>query len=188
MVRHIGLTGTPGTGKKSVAPLTASLLGLRSVSINDLVGPHRIRDEVDTRALPAGLTAKLRAPSLLYGHLLPYVLDKSSVAKVVVLRCEPATLKERLTARGYQAAKVASNVEAELIGVVSFDAYSKFGPKNTREVDTTRTIPEVAARTIARLLLGKWTHPRRIDWTLAYDSVERLTSLLDVIPGGMPRT
>jgi adenylate kinase len=188
LVRHVGLTGTPGTGKKSVAPIVASSLGLQAVSINDLAGPGGTDDEVDTKALREIVHAKLRTPSLLYGHLLPYVLDKTNVSRVVVLRCEPTTLKKRIIARGYPPAKVVSNVEAELIGIVAFDAFSKFGPRYTAEVDTTHTSPEEAAITAARIVLGRSTPPRRIDWSLAYDSAERLSSLLDTVPGGVHRT
>lgn len=145
-------------------------------------------DEIDTKALRARLLATVRAPSLLYGHLLPYVVDKRSVSKVVVLRCDPAALKRRIAARGYPPAKVASNVEAELIGVVSFDAFSKFGPESVAEVDTTQKTPEEAAHITARFLLGQMTLPRRIDWSLAYDSAAKLASLLDITPGRMPRT
>jgi adenylate kinase len=186
--RHVGLTGTPGTGKKSVAPLVATLLGLPCISINDVAGSPILADEIDTKALRARLHATIRASSLLYGHLLPYVVDKKSTSKVVVLRCEPAALKKRLAARGYPPPKVASNVEAELIGVLSFDAFSKFGPERVAEVDTTQTTPEVAAHITARFLLGQMTLPRRIDWSLAYDSAAKLASLLDITPGTVPRT
>ena len=188
MSRHVGLTGTPATGKKSVAPLVASLLGLPCVSINDLAGPRTTDNEIDTKALRARLQVKVRVSSLLYGHLLPYVVDKRSVSKVAVLRCEPATLKKRLQAREYPPAKVASNVEAELIGVVSFDAFSKFGPEITGEVDTTQTTPKDAAWIVARFLLGQMLLPRRIDWSLGYDSAARLGSLLGITPGRVPRT
>ena len=182
MDRHVGLTGTPGTGKKSVAPLVASLIGLPYVSINDLAGPRTTGDDLDTKMLRARLRVKVRATSLLYGHLLPYVVDKRSMSKVAVLRCEPGALKKRLQAREYPPAKVASNLEAELIGVVSFDTFTKFGPEITAEVDTTRTTPKDAARIIARFLLGQSILPRRIDWSLGYDSAARLGSLLDVTP------
>ena len=145
-------------------------------------------DEIDTKALRARLHATVRVSSLLYGHLLPYVVDKKSVSKVVVLRCEPAALKKRLAARRYPPPKVVSNVEAELIGVVSFDAFSKFGPERVAEVDTTQTTPEEAADSTARFLIGQMVLPRRIDWSLAYDSAARLASLLDMTPGRGPRT
>jgi adenylate kinase len=171
-----------------VAPLVAILLGLPCVSINDVAGPPIMGDEIDTKALRARLNATVRASSLLYGHLLPYVVDKKSVSKVVVLRCEPAALKKRLAARRYPPPKVASNVEAELIGVVSFDAFSKFGPERVAEVDTTQTTPEEAADSTARFLIGQMALQRRIDWSLAYDSAARLASLLDMTPGRRPRT
>jgi adenylate kinase len=176
----VGVTGSPGTGKKSVSPLLAATLRLKCLSINDLarecgaLAPGE--GSVDVDLLRSKISKMVPGPALIHGHLLPYVLEPGSVRKVVVLRCAPGVLKTRLRARGYPARKVEENVEAELIGVVSADAYGAFGSAKTFEFDTTQSSPVEAAERIARSMRKGRPTPR-IDWTLRYDSGAKLRSL-----------
>jgi len=180
----VGITGTPGTGKKSIAHLTAEALGLRCVSINDLALDYGLLDdslgdaEVNVHKLRRKLAKGLRGPALVYGHLLPHVFGPDSMSKVVVLRCEPSVLKNRLTKRGYASDKVIANVEAELIGLVASETFGVFGKRKTREVDTSNTSPSDAARSAAAAFRAKSGPGKRIDWTLNYDSAFKLKSLL----------
>lgn len=137
---------------------------------------------IDTKRLKSVLTKELKGPVVLYGHLLPYVLDPALASRVVVLRCEPSVLKARLQHRGYPREKVIENVEAELIGVVSADAYQAFGDGKTFEFDTSQTSPAAAVSSLAALL-RRPEGPQRIDWTTAYDSGLKLRSLLSAGAG-----
>ncbi len=180
----IGITGTPGTGKKSVAPLVAKGLGLRAYSLNALASElgltTKVRGEleVDTKALRQGIRG--RGPSVVYGHLLPYAVDRGSLSRVAVLRCEPGVLKLRLSERRYPAKKLEENVEAELIGVVSADTFDAFGDGKAFEVDATAVPPASIAKTIVDTVQGGLKPPRRIDWTRSYDSAVKLRSLLSI--------
>lgn len=176
----IGITGSPGTGKKTVSPIVARRLKLSCVSLNELAQAHGIPDhgEVDARALRRRVIRDLMGPAVVHGHLLPYVVERKSAEKVVVLRCEPTALKERLLKRGYPPRKVTENVEAELIGVVSADSYDAFGREKTFEVDTTRSSPNASAAEIVGIVKGGTRPPARIDWTQGYDSGAKLRSLL----------
>lgn len=180
----LGLTGGPGTGKKTIAPLAAGRLGLGCISLNELALAHGLvkagvrEGEVDTRRMRREVSGEIPAPSLVFGHLLPYVLDPASLDRVVVLRCDPRVLKTRLAERGYPPRKVTENVEAELIGVVSADAYDAFGGSRTFEVDTSRSSPAAAAEEVAGAFRGSPRTKPRIDWTGGYDSGEKLRSLL----------
>ena len=183
MADVIGVTGTPGTGKKSVAPLVARKLGLECIGINEFTRSAGLDDalsaggDVDTRELRRRFEQEVSGKVLAYGHLLPYVLRRGSVRRVAVLRCEPGVLKDRLKARRYPPQKVQQNVEAELIGLVSSDAYDRFGGM-TFEVDTTLTSPEEAASVVLAYLGGSGPDSPRIDWTTHYDSGAKLRLLL----------
>lgn len=182
----LGITGTPGTGKKSIAPLAAKKLGVSCLGLNELAATYGLFDgsdpegKVDTKELAKRLAHELRDPAVVYGHLVPYALSPTSVARVVVLRCEPAALKARLIARRYPPQKVVDNVEAELIGLVSSDAFDAFGRSMTFEVDTTGTTPSEASGTVAGVLRGDARLGPRIDWTANYDSGAKLRSLLSM--------
>lgn len=149
--------------------------------MNDLAGrpegasPGAER-EVDTALLRSKLKSVPR-DSVVYGHLLPYCLDPSTVGRVVVLRCEPMMLRKRLQARGYPPRKVEDNVEAELIGLISDDSFRAFGEK-AFEVDTTSFSAKEAAALAFGVVSGDRKAGERIDWTLGYDTGAKLRSLL----------
>jgi adenylate kinase len=169
----IGITGTPGTGKKSVSVILGRNLGLDCVSLNEVYLPKS--GVVDPEFLKNAVRARFRSPAVVYGHLLPYSVPARMLRRVVVLRCDPMVLKDRLKSRGYDPGKVRDNVEAELIGVVSADAHKAFGRKAS-ELDTTRLTPETAAFEAEKLVRrGRQT---QVDWTLSYDTAPKLRSLI----------
>jgi adenylate kinase len=170
--------------------MVASGLGLPCISLYDqAVSSGLVRQgdndaEVDTTVLGRFIVKHVTGPALVYGHLLPYVLGERKLRRVVVLRCEPKTLKRRLLARGYQPEKVMENVEAELIGVLSADSMNVFGSRKTMEFDTTASEPASAARVISKSLKGSRGPSSRIDWTLRYSSASKLRFLLSGLPTG----
>ena len=163
----------------------ARSLGLQSVSINDLARHGGLLDyepdgEVDVRKLKKFLTKSLHGPALVYGHLLPHVFGPDSMVRVVVLRSDPIVIKNRLQERGYARDRVIANVEAELIGLVSSEAFETFGGGRTVEVDTSHTSGSEAARLVTTAIRVEPTKEERIDWTLNYDSAGKLRSLLSI--------
>lgn len=182
----VGVTGTPGTGKKSVAPIIARALHVTPVDLGAFARSHgfarRAGDEleVDTEGLRESLLRSPQRPCVLYGHLLPHSLPRKLASRVVVLRTEPSVLKERLASRGYPPGKVLDDVEAELIGVVSSESYKEFGKAKTFEVDTTYASPDEAARSVLDSLRSRAGVRGRVDWTTNYATGPRLRALLSV--------
>jgi len=178
----LGITGTPGTGKKTVAPIVAERLGTQCLNLNELARSHGLvspkSGAVDTQKLRARLKRKLSENVVVYGHLLPYAVPSTAVSRVIVLRCEPGVLKQRLRLRGYGPSKIVENVEAELIGIVSSDAYDAYGRAKTREVDTTNASPSDVATAVLEIVFSKPSDVPEIDWTLDYDSGAKLRLLL----------
>jgi adenylate kinase len=191
--KTIGISGTPGTGKKTIAPIVAGLLNATCISLNDWAISHhagrRSRGEfvVDVKALRHSIFSESLRPRVYYGHLLADVFDKGELDKVAVLRCEPNELKERLISRGYRGHKLRENVEAELIGVIASAAGDKFGQPEVREFDTTEGEPKsVALAIVHSLTQDAMTLP--IDWVPSYGSAVKLRSLLSTAVTGPGRT
>ena len=182
--KALGVTGTPGTGKKSVSSILASLLEKELLQINALAIPYSVLNKegelvVNVKTLGSELRRRGLSGTVISGHLLADVLDRAELDFVAVLRCDPIVLKRRLTSRGYSHEKVIENIEAELIGVVLDTAVRKFGASKVHEYDTSRAKPASIANKIAhdhREGLSQ-AEPWR-DWILDYDSSTRLRSLL----------
>ncbi len=114
----VALTGTPGVGKSTVASwLQARGWGVLSVA--ELAASHGCLEEVDPKdgAAPIDIQRLDEAWEpprsgrwVVDGHL-SHFLD---VDAIVVLRCSPSVLSQRLTQRGYGEAKVRANVEWEM--------------------------------------------------------------------------
>ena len=131
----VALTGAPGTGKSSVAGLAKSS-GWEIISVENLaemhglLGPLDLEEqakEIDIENL-SKTVGQINGPLIIDGHLSHHL----EVDAVVILRCEPSILRERLEQRDYPEWKIVSNVEWELMG----GTWSEIQIQNVAEFDT----------------------------------------------------
>ena len=169
---RLALSGTPGTGKSTLAGLLSSH-GMSISNIEELAHQAGALEEVDVTdgAHPVDMGTLLQyvnqkwqsAPlktELIDGHLS----HNLPVDAVVLLRCEPEIIRLRLNKRGYPLPKVEANVEWELLG----------GTWNEKEndipwveFDTSKVGPEVIVANILSWISDgfKPTSPEDvIDW------------------------
>jgi adenylate kinase len=145
---RVALTGTPGTGKTTVADLVADRVDLEVGHVNEVVREEGLatgRDE-ERGSLVADLEALRerfagRDDVLLESHLAHHL----PADRVVVLRCHPDELRERLAGRDWAGEKVAENVESERLDVVLSEAVAEHGLESVYEVDTTGREPAAVA-------------------------------------------
>ena len=156
---RIGITGIPGTGKKSVGRELAKISGLDLLLINNFMIEHGLgvwrRDEylVD---LPKARGKINTQGKIVCGHLLPYLVPNSKLDFVVVLRCSPKVLRKRYLERNYPPKKIIENLEGEMIGVIAEKAISIYGKDKVAEFDTTRTRdPRLVAKRIIETIQGE---------------------------------
>ena len=165
---RIGITGSPGTGKKTVGKALADILHLEFVSINEFAIRNHFGSRenseyvVDVRKLRGRIHTKAR---IVVGHLLPYLVPNKDLDLVVVLRCSPKLLRKRYSLRHYPEEKIIENIEAEMIGLIADKAAQVYSPSKLAEFDTSRTRPASIARRIVNIIKGK-TAPSfgSIDW------------------------
>ncbi len=153
----IALTGTPGTGKSSTAAVL-SAQGWKVLEVNDLAkryGLLRCKDvardsyEIDPDELQEALEREGFTEGILVGHLA-HLLD---VDLIVVLRCHPTELAERLAGQGWPPGKVSENALAEALDVILAEAMDAGAP--VLEVNTTEMSHQSAAEAVLSVLAGE---------------------------------
>jgi adenylate kinase len=138
-----GITGTPGTGKSSVADeLVArgyAVLHLAETTAEYIIEEDRERETriVDEERWVAEFSPFEGVVEGHMAHLLP-------CDRVVVLRCRPDVLARRLNKRHYPAEKIRENLEAEALDVILIESLEEHPPQHILELDTTyRSVSEI---------------------------------------------
>lgn len=190
MGNAIVISGTPGVGKTLVAISLASKLGLTYLNLSDLVVKESLYvgvDEsrgsflVDEDRLVKRLTELLSESKSdvvvdsHYGEIIPDELVKI----IFVLRLNPVVLYERLVSRGWSREKVRENVEAEILGVCTYNAVSEHTTSKVCEVDVTGKEVEEVVEEILEILNETRECRIWVDWLsreLPQDFITKLLS------------
>jgi adenylate kinase len=107
---------------------------------------------VDTRKLATRLRAALATLDDAHVVVEGHFAHEMDVDGIVLLRCDPLVLVERLRARGWKEEKVRENVEAEALDVLAAEVLARDVP--AVEMDVTRRGVEDAAREVSRFVVG----------------------------------
>jgi adenylate kinase len=165
MKRTLLITGVPGTGKSTVAALLAKKSGAALVDINKTVNVLKLYSEIDEtdgakvvrlKELEDELAAAIKSEKrsvIVEGHLGCEI--KLPVQKVIVLRCEPKILRQRLASRNYPAEKLAGNAMSEALDYCTVLSEKNYGKKKAWEIDTTEKTPSEVALLCEKIFLGK---------------------------------
>ena len=160
---NVALTGTPGTGKTSIAEELDSfnVLDLKKFVKDRDIGDQKKEFEVNTEEMVKHLREEVNSKDnvLIEGHLSHHF----SADFCVVLRCNPEELRERLSKRDYSEDKIEENIESEILDVILSEAVEK--QENIIEVDTTGKEPKEVAKEIEDKIENRETGYGEIDWT-----------------------
>ncbi|WP_255196082.1 adenylate kinase family protein [Halorarius litoreus] len=152
---RVTVTGTPGTGKTTATDLVTTDLDV--LHLNDVIrdeafatgtDPDRGSLVADMDALGAWLDD--RDDVLVESHLAHHF----PADMVVVLRCRPDDLEQRLRDRGEAPEKARENADAEALDVVLSEAVERHGLDAVYEIDTTDRSPEAVATDIESVIEG----------------------------------
>ena len=150
----IGITGTPGCGKTTVAELLRKL-GHPVLDLKTTVGPFVLEhdeasgsDVVDVDAWADAFPYTEGFVEGTFAHYLP-------CDKIVILRCRPDVLRERLAPRGYSEEKIRENADAEALDVILIETADAFASEQIYEIDTTHTDSDSVVRNILSFVKGE---------------------------------
>ena len=151
----IAVTGVPGTGKTEISKLLSKKLEYRLVQINEFseeldafIGyDKKMKSKILDMDKLTKEIKKIKEDFIVEGHtshLFP-------VDVIIVLRCNPKTLKKRLKKKfPKNPQKVQVNLEAEILGVIGSE--SVMNSKKVYEIDTTGKSVEKTTDIILQIL------------------------------------
>lgn len=162
MSNVIFISGTPCTGKTTVSEVLSEKLNWELVKINDLAISNNLvlgieEDKgykiIDIDALNELLLEIISESNnlIVEGHLSHLC---SGADKLIILRCRPEILEERLILRNYSESKIRENLEAEALGVCSAESLDIY-ENNVYELDVTNLTVDEAALTIIDVINGQ---------------------------------
>ena len=175
----IGITGTPGTGKKTIGCKLAEQINYEFCNINQIILDNEYFTSKDSSSYVVDI-AKLKNhladnfnsnKIIISGHLLPEVLDSNKVDQVIILRCSPLVLWSRLSSRDYSLNKIKDNVESELLDLCLFDSINSFGSDKLLEFNNTEKNPSIVGSELITIMLSdSSTSTSGIDWLTSLSS------------------
>lgn len=152
---RVGITGTPGTGKTTVADtIERDVISLKEFVKERGLGEEKELFEIDTEAVKEALPEDCWVE----GHLA----HKVGVDYCIVLRTRPDILERRLSDRDYSKEKVEENVEAEKMDLILSEA---FEATKVYEIDTTKKSVEEVVEEINEAVKNKESKYAICDWS-----------------------
>ncbi|KLK88204.1 adenylate kinase [Methanoculleus sediminis] len=148
-----GITGTPGTGKTSIAA-ELERRGYMIVRLADTVRPYVIEEDRDRQTLVVDVDRWAEEFEPLDGIVEGHLAHLLPCDRVVVLRCRPDVLAARLSPRNYPEEKITENVEAEALDVILIETLEEHPDEHVLEVDTTDLSVDECADRIERFVRG----------------------------------
>ncbi len=156
-MNSIIITGTPGTGKTTLAKALSKQLGFKVIDVKKIITKHHLScyydklmkcKVVDVKKLNKVLISiikhekkeckKSSTKGLIIDSHLSHYLPKKYVDLCIVTKCKLSTLKKRLQKRNYPVKKVRENLDCEIFDVCLIEANE--GRHNCLTVDTTKPV------------------------------------------------
>ena len=170
----VAITGTPGVGKSTVSSLLRKEYTV--IDIHSYAEEHGLFESFDEEAgsydvdveklNDSIMSEELDGTVFLDGHLSHFV----DCDRIIVLRCEPHIIYDRLKQRGYDEKKILENVQTEVLDVILSESVDS--GIDTYEIDCTELTPEQVVSKIGIIMNGEDipdVTPGHVDWSEEMD-------------------
>lgn len=175
---RVVITGNPGVGKHSCAKFVSEKLGkAKIIDINRVIlGNNAVAlrangvnglGEINVKKTKGLMLEEIKKAKdvIIVGHLAPYVLNKTGIDLVAVLRRSPYELAKIFRQRKYSPMKMRDNLAAEILGITLYDSLERFGKKRVAELDVTGKTPQdIAEEVVSKLKKKSKKRIGIIDW------------------------
>ncbi|MCL4135788.1 UNVERIFIED_CONTAM: hypothetical protein GTU68_063655 [Idotea baltica] len=170
---NILITGTPGTGKSTLAQLLGEHSGLQHINVSDVAKENNCFDGYDqVRDCPIldeeKVLDELEDPIEEGGTIIEYhscdFFPERFFDIIFVLRSDNTILYDRLHSRGYTGKKLSDNMECEIMAVIRDEAKESYDEHLVHELPS--NTPEDLEDNLQRIL----------DWIKAWNRDNGITA------------
>ena len=175
--RVILVTGTPCTGKTSVAKQLTAKLNALYINLTKFAEKHRltlgedkerkttiINEEMMRKKLAETINATDNANIIIDGHYASAVTPPNLTTHVFILRRNPKELKQFMQKCGFKGAKLWENLSAEILDTCLIEAMQTHKGKICELDATGKTVKETVSDITDVLEKGKECYSGIVDW------------------------
>ena len=176
--RVILITGTPCTGKTTIAKQLTTKLDALYINLTELAKRHSLTQGEDKQRkttivdeekmhtkLNQTIETTKKSNIIIDGHYAAAVVPKHHVTRIFVLRRNPIELRRFMEKSCFQGAKLWENLASEILDVCFVEALREHGKEKVCELDVTGKTTESVSREILAILDNRKTcFSGRVDW------------------------
>ncbi len=165
--RVILITGTPCTGKTTLATKLAATLNAQYINLTELAQTQNLTqgqdkqrnttiiDEHKMQQKIKQLITNAQTDIIIDGHYAPAVTPKNQTTHIFVLRRNPTQLRETMQKSGFNTQKQKENLTAEILDTCLIEALQNQSKEKICEIDTTDKTVEETLSEVQAVLEGK---------------------------------
>jgi adenylate kinase len=177
MKRVILITGTPCTGKTTLAKQLTTKLNASYINLTEFANTHNltlgedkkrkttiINEEKMRRKLAETINTTDNTTIIIDGHYASAVTPPNLTTHVFVLRRNPKELKQQMQKCGFEGAKLWENLAAEILDTCLIEAMQTQQGKVCELDATGKTVEETLSEIMDILEKGKKCYTGIVDW------------------------
>lgn len=185
------ISGTPGTGKSTVAQLLTKKYAALCVNLTDTALENGFIIEEDSerqtnvadleKLIPfiENLIKKCKGNMIIEGHYVDVISDEL-ISILIILRTDPQILESRLEEKGFWPSKIRENIQSEILGTCTSFALETHDRNKIYEVNTsTAPLDEIVEKIQYFIENRPESNLGEINWLQKLDATDKLMEFFE---------